>query len=258
MKRTITALATLLLATSLLAQQQPQPAQPPPTQPPPTQAPSTQALPPNQAALAEAREHAKAGRTADALVALERVRPPAPSVLNVLRTSDDFKALRDDARFQAIVAKLTPCSGPQYREFDFWLGEWEVRDAAGQVLGHNHITKRHGGCVVQEEWESAGGSGSSFNFYDQPTKQWHQFWVDTSGTNWLSSDKQGNPVTLRGGIRDGAMVMASHPDTLPSIGLTRVTWRPLPDGGVRQTVESSSDGKTWTVSFDGFYKKAKP
>lgn len=232
-----------LLAGSLLAQQQP--AQPPP---------------PNQVALAEAREHAKDGRTAEALAALERVTPPAPGVLNQLRTSDDFKALRDNAQFQAIVSKLTPCSGPQYKEFDFWLGEWEVRNATGQLLGHNHISKRHGGCVVLEEWEGAsGGSGSSFNTYDQTTKQWHQYWVDASGTNWLSSDKQGNPVTLRGGIRDGAMVLTSHPDTLPSIGLTRVTWRPLSDGRVRQTFEGSSDGgKTWTVSFDGFYKKTKP
>ena len=153
-----------------------------------------------------------------------------------------------------------PCSLPEDRQFDFWLGEWEVRSAAGQVLGHNRISKRYGGCVVLEEWESAsGGSGSSFNLYDSTTKQWHQFWVDASGTNWLSSDGQGNPTTLRGGMRDGAMVLVSQPETLPSIGLTRATWRPLPDGGVRQTFEGSSDGgKTWTVSFDGFYKRTKP
>jgi hypothetical protein len=244
MKRTTTALLPLLLvATSLVAQQQ-QPAPPPP---------------PNQAALTEAREHAKAGRAAEAITALERVTPPALGVLNQLRTSDDFKPLRDTAPFQAIVARLTPCTGPQYKEFDFWLGEWEVRNGAGQLLGRNRITKRHGGCVVLEEWESAaGGSGSSFNFYDQPTRQWHQFWVDATGTNWLSSDKQGNPVTLRGSLRDGAMVMTSHPDSLPSIGQTRVTFRPLPDGGLRQTFEGSSDGgKSWTVSFDGFYKKGK-
>ena len=242
MQPSITGLLTLLLATSLLAQQQQQ-------QPPPS---------PNQVALAEARDHAKAGRVAEAIAALERVTPPAPGVLNQLRTSDDFKALREDARFQAVVAKLTPCTTPEYREFDFWLGDWEVRTASGQLLGRNRISRRHGGCVVLEEWESvSGGSGSSFNIYDQVTKQWHQFWVDATGTNWLSSDKQGNPVTLRGGIRDGAMVMISHPETLPSIGLTRATWRPLPDG-LRQTFESSRDGgKTWTVSFDGFYQKAK-
>ena len=233
MKRTI---AALLFATSVFAQQQ---------------------QPPNQVALAEAREHAKAGRVAEALAALERITPPAPAVLNQLLTSDDFKALRNEPRFNAIVEKLKPCTGPQYKEFDFWLGDWDVRSSTGQLLGRNRISKRYGGCVVVEEWEGAsGGSGSSFNIYDQPTKQWHQFWVDARGTNWLSSDKQGNPVTIRGGIRDGAMVMTSHPDTLPAIGMNRATWRPLPDGGVRQTFESSTDGgKTWTMSFDGYYKK---
>ena len=239
MKRTFPfiLLASLLIPT-LLAQQQPSP---------------------NSVALTKAREHAKAGRIDQAIASLEKITPPAPAELNQLRTSDDFKALRDNAKFQAVVAKLTPCSGPRYKEFDFWLGDWEVRNSAGQLLGHNRISKKHGGCVVLEEWESAGGgSGSSFNVYDQNTGQWHQFWVDASGTNWLSSDKEGNPVTLRGGIRDGVMVLSSHPDSLPSIGLTRATWRPLPDGGVRQTFESSTDGgKSWTVSFDGYYKKTK-
>src|SRR5688572_19934824 len=161
-----TAALTLFLATNAAAQQLSQP------------------VPPNQVALADAREHAKAGRPSEALAALERVTPPALAVLNQLRTSDDFKAMRSDPRFQSIVLRLTPCSGPQYKEFDFWLGDWDVRSAAGQVLGRNRITKRHGGCVILEEWESAaGGSGSSFNVYDQPTKQWHQFWVDATGTN---------------------------------------------------------------------------
>ena len=240
MKRTfpLNLLAACLLTPTLLLGQQPSP---------------------NAVALTEAREHAKAGRMEQAIKALEKITPPAPVELNQLRTSDDFKALRDNAEFQAVVTKLTPCSGPRYREFDFWLGDWEVRGANGQILGHNRISKQHGGCVVLEEWESAsGGSGSSFNIYDQNTNQWHQFWVDASGTSWLSSDRDGNPTTLRGGMRDGAMVLVSHPDTLPSIGLARATWRPLPDGGVRQTFESSTDGgKTWTVSFDGFYKKKK-
>ena len=240
MTRIIPALLVALLSSPLSAQQA---------------APTS----PNQAALGEAREHARAGRVAEAFAALQRITPPAPAVVNQLRTSDDFKGLRADARFEAIVTKLTPCTGPPYREFDFWLGEWEVRGPKGQLLGRNRITSRYGGCVVVEEWESAGGvSGSSFNFYDQNTKKWHQFWVDATGTNWLSSDREGNPVTLRGGVRDGAMVMVSHPDTLPSIGISRATWRPLPDGRVRQTFETSPDGgKTWTMSFDGYYKKAR-
>lgn len=216
-----------------------------------------QPLPPNQVALTEAREHLKAGRTQEALAALERVTAPAPAVLNQLKSSDDFKPLRDDARFQAIVERLTPCSSEEYKQFDFWVGDWDVRNAAGQVIGHNRISKRHGGCVVQEDWEGAGGgTGSSFNVYDQQTKQWHQFWVDASGVNGFSSEKEGGPATIRGGFHDGAMVLTSNPDTLPSIGLVRGTWRQLPDGRVRQTFERSTDGgKTWTSTFDGFYSK---
>lgn len=65
-------------------------------------------------------------------------------------------------------------------------------------------------------------------------------------------------AALRGGLRDGAMILASDPETLPAIGLTRTTWRPLPGGTIRQAFQSSTDGgKTWGTSFDGFYTKAK-
>ena len=101
---------------------------------------SSQQQPPNQVTLAQAREHAKAGRVAEAIAALERVTPPAPGVLNQLRTSDDFKALRDNPQFQAIVDKLMPCASAEHKQFDFWVGDWDVRSAAGQVLGHNRIS----------------------------------------------------------------------------------------------------------------------
>ena len=35
---------------------------------------------------------------------------------------------------------VKPCPTPAYRAFDFWLGEWEVRDAKGTLVGHNVIT----------------------------------------------------------------------------------------------------------------------
>jgi hypothetical protein len=31
------------------------------------------------------------------------------------------------------------CSGPEYRQFSFWIGEWDVYEADGKPAGHNVI-----------------------------------------------------------------------------------------------------------------------
>ena len=148
---------------------------------------------------------------------------------------------------QAAPAQPAPCSAPEYRQFDFWLGDWDVTNPAGKAAGHNHITSEYGGCVLQEHWTGAGGSvGSSFNIYDPVRKVWHQTWVDNAGTL----------LEIEGGLKDGSMVMSGEqlqPDGKKL--LNRITWTPK-DGKVRQFWETSADGgKTWQVSFDGLYAK---
>ncbi|MEO8508767.1 MAG: hypothetical protein ABI593_14155, partial [Betaproteobacteria bacterium] len=145
-----------------------------------------------------------------------------------------------------------PCSVAEHRQFDFWLGDWEVRDPAGKVVGHNQITTLHKGCVLFESWSGHGGvTGSSFNIYDAERKRWHQTWVDNSG----------GLLKLEGGFSDGRMVLVSAAPaagTSPDAGMNRITWQALPDGRVRQLWETSTDrGVTWKTAFDGFYQKQK-
>ena len=84
--------------------------------------------------------------------------------------------------FPAAAVAQQACSAAEYRQFDFWVGKWEVT-AKDRVAGHNEITLEEGGCVVHEHWTGAGGStGQSFNVYDRSGRRWHQFWVDNSGT----------------------------------------------------------------------------
>ncbi|MEP6656226.1 MAG: hypothetical protein ABJC33_03270 [Betaproteobacteria bacterium] len=152
-----------------------------------------------------------------------------------------------------VPAPKTPpgCIAPEHRQFDFWLGDWVVRDPSGKVVGENHLTSLHKGCALFENWTGGGGfTGSSLNLYDAERRQWHQTWVDISGGLLL----------LDGAFVDGKMVLAgkSAPDAQGVIALQRITWTPLPDGRVRQLWETSSDGaKTWTTVFDGYYSKAK-
>ena len=137
-----------------------------------------------------------------------------------------------------------PCGSEEYRHFDFWIGEWEVKDANGSLQGHNTIESILGGCVLKENWEGASGSiGESYNTYDRQTGQWHQTWVDASGTL----------LRIDGGIQDGKMVLKGEWQGQNGPAQHRISWEPRSDGTVRQLWESSQDGAQWNVLFDGIY-----
>ena len=155
---------------------------------------------------------------------------------------------------QQPASQPPPCSAAEHRQFDFWMGDWEVTTPDGKPAGRNRIEPILGGCVLQERWTGAAGStGNSFNLYNRASGQWEQFWVDGSGGR----------LHLRGGLQEGAMVMQGErerPD--PDTGVVqreRITWTPNEDGSVRQLWESSKDeGKTWNVVFDGRYRRIAP
>jgi hypothetical protein len=47
------------------------------------------------------------------------------------------------------------CRGPEHRQFDFWIGTWEVRSGDGTLQGHNEIRSVAGGCGLLERWRGA-------------------------------------------------------------------------------------------------------
>jgi hypothetical protein len=141
------------------------------------------------------------------------------------------------------------CSAPEQRQFDFWIGEWEVRTPDGKLAGTNRIEKALDGCTLEESWQGVSGTrGQSFNSWDAQRKRWHQTWVDNNGL----------VLQLDGGLRDGKMVLSGEqPDPEGGTALQRIPWTPLPDSGVQQTWDVSKDGKSWETIFDGFYSRKK-
>lgn len=141
--------------------------------------------------------------------------------------------------------KAAPCRAPEYRQFDFWVGRWQVTTPDGQVVGTNLITREHGGCVIRESWTGARGmTGTSLNIYTAATRRWHQSWVDSTGSLLL----------LDGEFRDGAMRLAGETFGPGGRQRSRITW--TPGERVRQLWETSSDGgKTWETIFDGMYQR---
>ncbi|MDQ6781764.1 MAG: hypothetical protein M3Z37_11515 [Candidatus Eremiobacteraeota bacterium] len=157
-------------------------------------------------------------------------------------------AFGSPAAAPAAAARANACVKPEYRQFDFWIGDWKVVDPAGKPQGTNLVTLIQNRCVLQEHWQGTDGSaGTSFNLYDRTAKRWHQTWVDNSGGILL----------LNGGLVNGVMLM-TQPRTLRSGGhvIERIAWTKLTPDKVRQLWDRSSDGgKTWQVVFDGIYMR---
>ncbi|HKE92766.1 MAG TPA: hypothetical protein VKB34_00555 [Povalibacter sp.] len=143
-----------------------------------------------------------------------------------------------------------PCSRELFRQFDFWLGSWEVKDPAGKLAGHNVITAEQNGCVIMERWQGASGTGGmSMNYYEPRAGRWKQNWVSPDLVLEMSGGMQGDSMIL-----EGPMQYLGKEQTT----LLRGTWTPLPDGRVRQHfVESKDGGKTWEEWFDGYYTRQR-
>jgi hypothetical protein len=139
----------------------------------------------------------------------------------------------------------------QARDFDFWLGSWEVFSAGGELIGTSRITPLYDGRVIAESWTGESGVlGTSLNAWDDERGVWHQTWMDSTGSVLL----------LDGALSDGRMVLEGVTGT-GSDGSNpgqrqRITWTPSADRReVRQLWEMSDDGGgSWSVAFDGRYR----
>ena len=161
------------------------------------------------------------------------------------------------ATIDAYDAVVQPCRhGARFREFDFWLGDWDVRATGVPATGpasRNRITLEENGCVVQEHWTGQGGStGQSFNLFDRSIGKWRQTWVDNIGGqhDYVGERRHGNMV-----FEGTTPAPGGQAGRLP----TRLTLFHVSADAVRQFSEVSADsGRTWTVAYDLTYVRRKP
>jgi hypothetical protein len=191
-----------------------------------------------------------------AMAALEAADHLGLRALELLETSSEFDVLRKRARFdeieRSVRARVFPCERmAAARQFDFWLGRWQVRAPDGTSLGVDEITMRDGGCTIHEEWSGAGGSsGTSMLFYLPSREQWRLIWVGSGATM----------IDLTGGMIDGQMRMEG---TIEYADQSRVlafrgAWTVSADGRVRQRMEEFDLGtQSWRLWFDGFFRRAE-
>ncbi len=148
------------------------------------------------------------------------------------------------------------CSKPEFRQFDFWVGEWEAFATNGNKSGDSKISIIIDSCVILEEWTGTANqgftfTGKSFNSYNAATKQWQQTWTDNTGNT---------TEFLRGEGGNGKVVYYADrvTDTKGKLFMRRLTFTKLSNDKVRQYGEKSDDeGKTWVAEYDLEYRRKK-
>ncbi|MBB5206220.1 hypothetical protein HNQ51_003565 [Inhella inkyongensis] len=143
-----------------------------------------------------------------------------------------------------------PCQAAEHRQFDFWIGDWDVFNPAGKLVGHNQIAREYAGCVIHERYSTPRAyAGESLNAWDAQRKVWHQTWMDNTGTVLL----------LDGAWKDGQMVLEGQGrDPQGRAQRQRISWTPNTDGTVRQHWQTQVAGEDWVTAFDGLYRRRTP
>lgn len=146
--------------------------------------------------------------------------------------------------------KVTRCVAPEYRQFDFWVGDWNAYDIdnPATMVAHTGVDLILDGCVLREDYQDVNGhKGQSFSIYDVSRKVWHQSWV----TN------RGELLTIEGTFQKGEMVLSGADQAADGTERhVRGVWKEVKDG-VRETAVMSTDGgKTWKPWFDLMFRAA--
>lgn len=195
-----------------------------------------------------ARAYAAKADTRRALDVLKQLAATgqAPRLRGYIAHAVEFQQLQNNPEYQEFLKSTIPCQTAEFRQFDFWLGDWAVHDPAGQKVGDNLVTREQDGCLLVEHWKSTLGveSGTSFNYFDVRDKKFHQIYFDNSGN-------AGAYPPMAGGVLNNKMVMISDEKASP---VFRWTWYVISQNKVRQMAEQSDDQqKTWRIIWDSTY-----
>lgn len=176
--------------------------------------------------------------------------PAAPSSMSRSELQAEVTAQRPFIQFGGVQPRRPAgCTAAENRQFDFWLGEWDV-SPTGQtfVLAESTISAHAQGCVMMENWRPLRGAhGYSINMYDSADGLWHQEYGDATGRRTVYS----------GRFTDGVMALdnlSAPPPNSPPDFRARMNFQRIDENTVRQWGETFTNGE-WTTAWDLTYRR---
>lgn len=133
---------------------------------------------------------------------------------------------------------------PEARQFDFWIGEWDLTWKGGK--GSNTITAILDSAVIQEVFDAPGFKGRSLSTFHRRKNQWHQTWVDNTR----------GYLDFVGGMEGDRMILSRTAKTDTSEFLQRMMFYNITADSLDWNWEQSNDeGKTWKLMWQIKYKR---
>lgn len=150
----------------------------------------------------------------------------------------------------ALAAAASPpaCAAPEFRQLDFWVGEWDLTWQGGK--GTNVITRELDDCVIHEHFTGDasvdGMRGESVSTYQPGPKLWRQTWVDN----------QSGYIPLTGGPRSDGTFLLETTRLNPQAARSRMIFENIKaDSFTWRWQKSTDDGKTWSDNWVITYKR---
>lgn len=178
--------------------------------------------------------------------------PPAPNSMRRQALEDEVTRSRAIIQGGAVTPQRPAgCTSAESRQFDFWLGEWDVSPGQSPVvIAESTITLHDQGCVILENWRPfRNAHGHSINIYDATEGKWRQTWADASGTR----------TEYSGSVDADGVMRLDHlgpPQPGAPQGRQRMNFQRVDAITMRQWGEAfDAEQQTWTTTWSFTYRR---
>src|SRR5258706_7358811 len=141
----------------------------------------------------------------------------------------------------------SPCSLPEARQFDFWIGDWDLTWDGGS--GTNVVHAVLDGCAIQENFDgtpSLSLRGMSLSLYNSAIGKWQQTWVDNDGSY----------LALTGAFENGIMALSMERTFEGKPAIMRMIFYNVARTELDWKWERSTDaGATWQLLWKIHYQR---